>query len=173
MSPSSLSPARAADAARCLSAALAAGREAARDLQTRCGTSDPVEIARKLGVVVDEVDGDGGFGTTVVFADYMPRPPRIRLFRPAIAALDRRLADYPEPLANGTRPVFLAHELFHHWEELHPDRALRHLYRDRRLPEIAAGAFAQQLLGLQNHPELLDRLTPRPPRSSPDGSSGS
>jgi hypothetical protein len=109
----------------------------------------------------------------VVFADYMPRPPRIRLFRPAIAALDRRLADYPESLAEGTRPIFLAHELFHHWEELHPGRALLRLHRDRRLPEIAAGAFAQELLGLRCHPEQLDRLMPRSTGPSPDGSSGS
>jgi hypothetical protein len=120
-------------------------------------------MAARLGVTVDEVDGDGGFGTVVVYADYMMRPPRVRLFMPAIAALDRRLTNYPEPLAGGTRPVFLAHELFHHWEELHPDRALRRLSRDRRLPEIAAGAFAQELLGLKCHPEQLDRLTP--PRS--------
>ncbi len=126
-----------------------------------------------LGVKVDEVESDGGFGTVVVHADYMPRPPRVRLFMPAIAALDRRLADYPERLVGGTRPVFLAHELFHHWEELHPDRALRRLDRDRRLPEIAAGAFAQELLGLRHHPELLDGLTPRRLAPSPDGSSGS
>jgi hypothetical protein len=167
MSPSSPLPAPAAEAA------LTAGRVAARELRAHCGTGDPAEIARKLGVAVDEVDGDGGFGTVVVYADYMPRPPRVRLFMPAIAALDRRLADYPERLAEGTRPVFLAHELFHHWEELHPDRALLRLYRDRRLPEIAAGSFAQELLGLKFHPEQLDRLTPRVITSSPDGSTGS
>jgi hypothetical protein len=156
MSPSSPLPAPAAEAA------LAVGRAAAAELRTQCGTSDPAEIAARLGIAVDEVESDGGFGTVVVYADYMPRPPKVRLFMPAIAALDRRLVDYPETLPDGTRPVFLAHELFHHWEELHPDRALLRLYRDRRLPELAAGAFAQELLGLQNHPEQLDRLA-RPP----------
>lgn len=167
MSPSSPLPAPAAEAAR------AAGRDAACELRAECGTGNPSEMASILGVPVDEIDGDGGFGSVVVYADYMPRPPRIRLFMPAIAALDRRLADYPEPLAGGARPVFLAHELFHHWEELHPDRALRRFHRDRRLPEIAAGAFAQELLGLKFHPERLDRLTPRRLAPSPDGSSGS
>ena len=153
MSPSLPLPAPAAEAAN------AAGRTAACELRAHCGTGDPAEIARKLAVRVEEVEGDGGFGTVVVFADYMPRPPRVRLFMPAIAALDRRLAGYPERLVEGTRPIFLAHELFHHWEELHPDRALRRLYRDRRLPELAAGAFAQELLGLRCHPEALDRFT--------------
>jgi hypothetical protein len=152
MSPSSPLPAPAAEAA------LAAGRAAAAELRARYGTGNPSEMAERLGIAVDEVEGDGGFGTVVVYADYMPRPPKVRLFMPAIAALDRRLADYPERLAEGTKPVFLAHELFHHWEELHPDRALLRLYRDRRLPELAAGAFAQELLGLKLHPERLDRL---------------
>jgi len=167
MSPSSPLPAPAAEAA------LKAGRAAAREVRTQCGTSDPAEIAARLGVAVDEVEGDGGFGTVVVYADYMPRPPKVRLFLPAIAALDRRLVDYPEALPDGTRPVFLAHELFHHWEELHPDRALLRLYRDRRLPELAAGAFAQELLGLKHHPEALDRLTPPLLAPSSGGSSGS
>jgi hypothetical protein len=152
MSPSSPLPAPAAEAAQ------AAGRAAACELRARWGTSDSFELAEKLGVQVDEVDGDGGFGTVVVFADYMPRPPRIRLFRKAIDALEQRLAGYPEPLPQGTRPIFLAHELFHHWEELHAERALLRLYRDRRLPEIAAGAFAQELLGLTHHPGRLDGL---------------
>ena len=134
------------------------GRAAARDLRARCGTDDPAALAAALGIRVMDEEGDGGFGSVVVFADYTPRPPTVRLFRPAIAALDARLAAYPEALPAGSRPVFLAHELFHHWEELHPEKALLRRFRDRRLPELAAGAFAQELLGLKHHPAALDRL---------------
>jgi len=111
-----------------------------------------------MGVAVETSDRDGGYGTVIVFADYTPRPPRIRLYRAAIAALDARLDGHPDRdlLSAGTRTVFLAHELFHHWEALHPDQVPSR--RDRTLSEMAADAFAQSLLGLRHHPALLEKL---------------
>ncbi|MBV8394059.1 MAG: hypothetical protein JOY81_12825 [Alphaproteobacteria bacterium] len=134
----------------------ALGREAARQLRAQYGNVDIDTLAGLLGVTVEIVDADGGFGTVVVFADYTPRPPRVRLYRPALAALDARLAGYPDRdlLPQGTRPVFLAHELFHHWEALHPEQAPP--ARDRS--EAAAVAFAQAWLGLCHSPDRLDRL---------------
>ncbi len=71
--------------------------------------------------------------------------------------------------STGRRAVFLAHELYHHFDEAR----VRPLCARHRLPllrlgwlrlsvavpgmrEIAAGAFAQHLLGLHFHPRLLD-----------------
>ena len=67
------------------------------------------------------------------------------------------------------RAVFLAHELYHHFDETRPQTLCsRHRVPVLRLGrlrltaavagmrEIAAGAFAQRLLGLRFHPRLLD-----------------
>jgi hypothetical protein len=138
--------------------ATARGQEAARQVRAAFGDVDLDTLAKRMGVAVETSDRDGGYGTVIVFADYTPRPPRIRLYRAAIAALDARLDGYPDRdlLPAGTRAVFLAHELFHHWEALHPDQALSR--RDRTLSEMAADAFAQSLLSLRHHPALLEKL---------------
>lgn len=131
------------------------GRAVACEVRRTYGDLEVDALAERMGVVVETSDRDGGYGTVIVFADYTPRPPRIRLYRRAILVLDAHLADYPDHdrLPAGTRPLFLAHELFHHWEALHPGA---HRSRDRS--EYAAGAFAMALLGLTCHPEELDRL---------------
>jgi hypothetical protein len=134
----------------------ALGRDAARQLRGQFGNVDIDALAGLLGVAVETVDADGGYGTVIVFADYTPRPPLVRLYRPAIAALDARLEAYPDRalLPQGSRPVLLAHELFHHWEALHPDQAPPM----RAQSETAADAFAQALLGLRHSPDLIERL---------------
>lgn len=160
---------------RLVGAALEAGSEAARGLWERYGDLDPADLARRLEVAIEESDGEGGYGGVTVFADYTPRPPRVRLYGRAIDDLDRRLDAYPDVdllSKSGTRPVFVAHELFHHLETLQPASTLSRLHRVplltigpvkltgqlRSLSEIAAGAFAQSLLGLRHHPKLLERL---------------
>jgi hypothetical protein len=157
------------DRQRLVQIALDAGVEAASSLRTE----SPQQIADRLGVRVETIEDESGYDTVSVFADYLVRPPRIRLYARAIARLDRHLEDYPDGdrlVATGTRPVFVAHELFHHLEGLDRSRALA---RRQRVPiltlgpfrlttglsslaEIAAGAFAQSLLGLRQHPKLLD-----------------
>lgn len=161
------------DRQRMVQIALDAGVEAANGLRTAAGSESPRQIADRLGVRVETIDGEGGYETVSVFADYLARPPRIRLYARAIARLDRHLEDYPDHdrlVATGTHPVFVAHELFHHLEGLDPARALarrqrvailtlgpfRLTTRLSSLAEIAAGAFAQSLLGLRHHSKLLD-----------------
>lgn len=131
------------------------GRAAACEVRRKYGDLEVDALAERMGVAVETSEQDGGYGTVIVFADYTPRPPRIRLYRRVIQVLDAHLADYPDHdrLPAGTRPLFLAHELFHHWEALHPGA---HRSRDRS--EYAAGTFAMALLGLTCHPEALDRL---------------
>ena len=142
--------------------AAALGLEAARQVRAEFGDVDRDTLAERMGVAVEMSDRDGGYGTVIVFADYAPRPPRIRLYRAAIATLDGRLGAYSDRdlLPTGMRTVFLAHELFHHWEALHPDQAPSR--RDRALSEMAAGAFAQGLLGLRHHPSLLEKRAIEP-----------
>lgn len=101
------------------------GRDAARALRAEHGTSDLDALAVRLGVTVVESNRDGGWGTVVVFADYTPRPPRITLYPPAATR----------------RAHYVAHELFHHWEALHPEQR-----RKRPESEAAADAFAEALL---------------------------
>ena len=134
--------------------------------------NDPDIIARACGVPVIDSDAMSGFGTTLVFAEYSTRQPGITLYSGAIAQLDRRIAGLPGYVIGHARTLFLAHELYHHLDCTDPRGpiARRHpvtIFRlgrwrwtsgVRALAEIAAGAFAQQLLGLTCHPRRLELL---------------
>jgi hypothetical protein len=156
-------------------AALGDGRRLGALARSAWGT-DPYVVAQRRAVRVVEAAGDHGYGTTVLYAEYCERPPLIRLFGAPIGALNRHLADPRLRSALGVvdaASVFLAHELYHHldctcdWPRL----AARHRVTLLRLGplrwttglvslyEIAAGAFAQHLLGLRYHPKVLDILT--------------
>lgn len=161
---------------RLVDVALTDGRDLA-NAAAACGSADPDSVAERFGVPVNDSDGEGGYGTTLVFAEYTARPPRIVLYRRAIADLDRRLAQTKASETLGltrTRPLFLAHELYHHLDLERGECALARRERITllklgglrwksgitSLPEIAAGAFAQRLLGLRFHPKWLDLLLP-------------
>ena len=160
-----------------LADALRDGRELAQRIAASHPGSDPREIARRCNLPVEDTWEDCRIGDTWQFAEYQTRPPRIRIYRRALPPLE----DYLD--ASGLRSawhapdlctVFIAHELFHHFDALTPcERFRRHraqvlsLGRWRwtsglqALPEIAAGAFAQALLGLAFHPGVLDRVLRR------------
>jgi hypothetical protein len=133
----------------------------------------PEGMAKALGVSVVDADEQPWAGPFFRHADYRSVPPEIRLFRPAIALLDGLLSRSGVGGRLGiacTAPVFVAHELYHHIEATGPEPPLarRHAVTRLRvgrfqlrapvlvLPEIAAGACAQAMLGLQYHPALLD-----------------
>jgi predicted Zn-dependent protease with MMP-like domain len=134
----------------------------------------PAIVAVRCGVPVVHSEEDAGFGSVVVYADYASLPPSITLYRPAIRGLDRLLACHSARARKigSTVPMFLAHELYHHFDCLRgSDRlARRHTVKIfgvgawhwtsglSSLAEIAAGAYAQHLLGLPFHPKLLDLL---------------
>ncbi|HKQ25979.1 MAG TPA: hypothetical protein VJT81_16150 [Burkholderiales bacterium] len=110
----------------------------------------------------------------MIYAEYAVRPPSITLYAPAIRRLDALIVKQPriDWGIEQTRPVFVAHELYHHFDLMRGKDALIRWHRVNMvklgrwtwtvglstLPEIAAGAFAQQLLGLAFHPKLLDVL---------------
>jgi hypothetical protein len=137
--------------------------------------SDPSAIAASCGVPVIRSEDEAGFGSVIVFADYAVRTRRITLYLPAILRLDRLIAQRGNPVCpgiDGTLPIFLAHELYHHFDCTRGCAPLSRQHRVRifavgpwswtsglsSLAEIAAGAFAQRLLGLSFHPKFLDLL---------------
>jgi hypothetical protein len=156
-------------------AALEDGRRMADGARGRWG-DDPSAIASACGVSVIESGAEEGWGTALVYADYLERTRCIRLFGPAIAHLERGLARPAVAEIAGicaARPTLLAHELYHH---LDAGRAGLPLARRHRvtlfalgpwrwtsgltsLAEIAAGAFAQRLLRLRWHPKFFDLIT--------------
>ena len=155
-------------------AALEDGRSLADRTRDPCG-SDPMSIAARRNVPVVFSEDDAGFGSTIVHAEYTTRPPSITLYLPAIRHLDRLVLEHGGRARLGidqTAPVFLAHELYHHFDHTRGSAPLSRQYRVRlfgigqwnwtsglsSLSEIAAGAFAQRLLGLPFHPKVLDLL---------------
>ena len=149
-----------------------------RTLADRTGDlwgQDPAGVAARCNVPVFLSEDDAGFGSVIVYAEYASQPPFITLYRPAIRRLDRLIAEHGVPVCRGigsTVPIFLAHELYHHFDCSRGSARLsrRHVVRIfsvgpwhwtsglPSLAEIAAGAFAQKLLGLSFHPKLLDLL---------------
>ena len=136
--------------------------------------SDPFVVAARCNLPIMESHAEAGFGRTVIYAEYAVSPPSITLYTPAIRRLDALIAKQSrfDWGIERTTPVFLAHELYHHFDCMRGKEALIHRHRVSilklgrwtwsaglsTLPEIAAGAFAQQLLGLAFHPKLLDDL---------------
>jgi hypothetical protein len=132
---------------------------------------DPAAIAARCRVPVVRSEGDAGFGSVVVYAEYVARPCSITLYVPSIRRLDRLGAECDVPMSSSL-PIFLAHELYHHFDCMRGKARLSRRHPVRifsigswhwtaglsSLSEIAAGAFAQQLLGLPFHPKILDSL---------------
>jgi hypothetical protein len=155
-------------------AALEDGRALADWTRDRWGR-DPGSIAARCHVPVIHSEDDAGFGSTIVYAEYATRPPSITLYLPAIRRLDRLVSEQGVQARFGvdrTAPIFLAHELYHHFDCTRGNAPLSQRHRVRlfgigswnwtsglsSLSEIAAGAFAQRLLGLSFHPKMLDLL---------------
>ena len=175
-----------------VAAALEDGRCVAARIARLWG-KDPAAIAARRGIPVVDSKGDGGYGSVVVYATYTSQPPCITLYRPAIARLSaftrgRGSEDLTELSMNAAAmnepaiaSMFIAHELYHHFDCLRGKARLSEQHTVRifsvggwqwtsglsSLCEIAAGAFAQRLMGLPFHPALLDVLVKEPPHPSP------
>jgi hypothetical protein len=153
--------------------ALADGTNAVRALRGSFSDCSPQAIAHALGVPIESIDDDPMVGRLWRFAEYRERPARILLYARGLAPLDRVVTDELAARLLGPatpRDVFIAHELFHHLETIREDTPIAQRYRPSlfrlggwhwrtgipALSEIAAGAFAQELLGLPCHPRVLD-----------------
>jgi hypothetical protein len=156
-------------------AALADGAATATTLQARFPGLAPQEMARALGVPVEEIGDDPLVGSLWRFAEYRERPARILLYSRGLAPLDRTVSGRLALRLIGRaipRDVFVAHELFHHAEVIRPETPIARRYQPTlfriggwhwrtgiaALSEIAAGAFAQTLLDLPCHPRVLDLI---------------
>jgi hypothetical protein len=155
--------------------ALADGAATAEALRARFPDLAPHQIAAELDVPVAETDADPLVGSLWRFAEYQRRPARILIYSRGLAPLDDVIAGrLPARLLGPATPreVFIAHELFHHVEATRSDTPIARRYQPSlfriggwhwrtgiaALAEIAAGAFAQSLLGLPCHPKVLDLL---------------
>jgi hypothetical protein len=155
--------------------ALADGDALARETVARWG-SDPEVVARHLGIPVITSREPSGFGSVVVYAEYGGNPPRIVLYETPLANIEARIrSERIGELLGCThcRPIFLAHELYHHLDLARGGDSIARRERVTVLclgrfswtsgivavAEIAAGAFAQRLVGLRFHPKLLDLVT--------------
>ena len=156
--------------------ALESGRALATQVDTAFDGACPEDIARRSGVDLVRLATDNRFDQTWQYAEYYTRPPCIGIYERAIQCLNAHLRGSAIGGALGlvdVTPVFVAHELHHHFEERDIGNAIGKkcrvtLARVGRwrwtsgltsLSEIAAGAFAQTLLGLRFHPKLLDMIT--------------
>jgi len=157
--------------------ALQDGRRRAVEAVVRWG-NDPDAIARACGIPVSDSNETADYGSTLVFAEYLRRPARIVLYRPAIRRIDNAIAahGFGEAFAlRGARSILLAHELYHHFDSSGSGAPLARRHRVvlfawgplrwssglTSLPEIAAGAFAQALLDLPFHPKVLELMLTR------------
>jgi hypothetical protein len=158
-----------------VAAALTAGVRTAHRTRARHPGKNPREIAQALRIPVTESDADCRFGSTLRYAEYRAKPPLIRIYTRAMAQLQPHLADPGVRSMIGlsdTIPVFVAHELYHYfdtegladWPRARPRVTICRLGALEwasglvSLCEVAAGSFAQELLGLSFHPKLLDLI---------------
>lgn len=132
----------------------------------------PDEVAAALGLAVRELDGDNLFGSVFQFAEYRSRPPQVLLYASAMARLRNLIAQHGLAGTIGIedpRPLYLAHEVYHHLATLAPGppRAqatvlalgpVRVTSRLTRAAEVGAAAFAAALTGARRHPRLVDKL---------------
>lgn len=161
--------------AELVDAALTDGASLARKTSLSNG-NDLAELLTDFGIEVAESKSDAGYGSHVVYAQYWQKPVRIELFAPALATLERGIAQFDMQwllAGHAVRDVFLAHELYHHLDLTRGSPSLAAMHRVTllrigpyrwtsgiaSLAEIAAGAFAQTLLDLPYHPKLLDLVT--------------
>lgn len=153
------------------SKANACGREWATKIAERYGTKNPKELAEKLGMKVKTPKVPVG-GGLVLFAQFV-EPDEITIFTDCVDKAVKLEKEYEcgllqrEKLTN----TLLAHELFHAVEEQHAKEIYtrtekvelwRKPFSNKStiscLSEIAAMAFAAELLNLQVSPYMLDVL---------------
>lgn len=150
---------------------LRVGREQAAEYQGMSVT----DLARQVGATVTVVDTENRFGGVTIRAEHDAGTGAIKLYEPSIVQvmelLNRAL---PEPWTRQqVMDLHAAHELFHHLEAtaiqpVHEQlpavvtfrlgRLWQTRSRARRCREIAAHAFAKELLGLPFLPNAVDWL---------------
>ena len=147
------------------------GRYAFSREPLRYGEKRPRLLAQKMGLRIHTLDRPTG-GGQVLFAQFV-RPDEITVFTDCVRRAGALREESGCPLLEPERlmDVLLAHELFHGAEEQNADRIYtrtekvelwRKPFSNRStiacLSEMAAMAFAKELLGLSASPYMLDVL---------------
>lgn len=147
-------------------AAVQCGREWADRMARQYGSREPDALARTMGIRVHTAATPAG-GGQVLFAQFV-QPDEITIFTDCLDKAEALGGILPE--RELLRGILLAHELFHAVEEQNEDiytrtekiELWRKPFSNRScivcLSEIAAMAFAKQLLGLSFNPYALDVL---------------
>ena len=149
----------------------ACGREWARRMAAQYGTRSPWLLAEKMGMKVKLEERPTG-GGLVLFAQFV-QPDEITIFTDCIDRAAALQVEWKCPLLEGEalKGTLLAHELFHAVEEQHAEKIFtrtekvelwRKPFSNRSaiacLSEIAAMAFAAELMELEASPYMLDVL---------------
>lgn len=154
--------------------AMACGKEWAARMQTQLAASGPFDMAEALGLKTEE-SFQSPSGGRVLFAELLPDNRIVIMRRPLDAytefyekTKDAEARRFPPP--DQVRELLLAHEIFHHIEDLHRDEIFTRTETVRlwkilcfkndstlyAVAEIAAMSFARTLTGAPFNPFLLD-----------------
>jgi hypothetical protein len=155
-------------------ASVAAGEQVAGDICREVPGKKPLDILHALHIPVIFSQENPHWGSRLQCAEYQHRPPKITIYEKAVASLvetahQYRIAEFT--CLETMRDISLAHELYHHLERTRFVRLSRQFRRiayrlgpftfynhTQALDEIAAHAFAQELLGLAVNPAVLGLL---------------
>lgn len=154
---------------------LGAGERVSRELMAQWGTTDPFALAQSLGIKISFTEGKSRVGSHVRFSEYRGKPPAITIYSESMDDVNGAIRENGLGAKLGISditPIHVAHELYHHVELQKkppptagfriPTLVVGPIRVDSglvSLAEIAANAFAQELLGLRMYPSLLGFVT--------------
>jgi len=148
------------------------GREYAEKVSNEYRTTDPVQIAEKLGLEIEDPDRPSGI-SRITFAEYI-EPNHINIYKDTFLKAKSFFEDERIHALLGEnfdlRNLLIAHELFHHLEELNKKEIFTRTekidlwaikpFKNRSpincLGEIAGMQFAKTLLHLEYSPFVMD-----------------
>jgi len=148
------------------------GREYAEKVAHDYDTMDPVVIAEKLGLEIEDPDRPSGI-SRITFAEYI-EPNHINIYTDTFTKVQPYIED--EKISTmlgenfGLRNLLIAHEIFHHLEELNKKEIFTRTekvdlwaikpFKNRSpincLGEIAGMQFAKTLLHMDYSPFVMD-----------------
>ncbi|MBI5700948.1 hypothetical protein HZC34_03750 [Candidatus Saganbacteria bacterium] len=144
-----------------ISEVLALGENIANGISKEFGTSDPRKIADLMGV---KISGDEA--GNLKKSEYRKKEKQIVIFHDTLRRITSEIT-VPE-LSDRILRCLIAHELFHHIEEVKVGSIYKRFkfkgklwfnYYIKGLSDVAAQAFTQKLLGLEFSPLVFDYLT--------------
>ena len=149
-----------AERARLIKNSLEVGEEVAVWVRGEYGTSDPRELAEKVGLKILGAQRGGAR-----YTEYRKNEKEIVIFREAFDHLTKQVT-LPD-LSERIMRILIAHELFHHLEETKIGPVYKRFeYKGpwwskwyvKSASEVAAQSFVQTILGIEISPQVFDYL---------------